>query len=382
MSSKHNIVFLIASYGTGHRQVALALQKAIQMEDSSVTTEVVDFLDLVDPYFNEITQWIFMRILKYNPSLWGIFFKKTENVDIDSISHNVFNLLGSRKLINFIKEESPKVIVCTYPIQVGVLSRLKRLKLIDNPIVSVVTDIAVHSFWLHPYVDLYIVANDSAKETLISKGVPPYKVGATGLPIDPRFLELIDREKCLKMFGLDSTTPIISAMMGGYGLDDKLVQVVEILSTINIPFQGIVATGHNRRLRRLLREKVKNKKNIKVFGYIHHARELMAISDVLITKAGGVTIAEALAMETPMILYGIIPGHEEENAQFLINNNAALMAQNSKELEMKINSLLTDKGLVERIKQEDRRLKRPASAIDGARLILKLYNARGELQGK
>jgi processive 1,2-diacylglycerol beta-glucosyltransferase len=375
-----DIIFLVASYGTGHRQVALALQKAIQQIDPSIKTEIVDFLDLVDPYLNEITQWIFIRILKYNPSLWGILFKKTENMDIDSISHNILNLLGSRKLVNFIKEENPKIIVCTYPIQVGVLSRLKRLKLIDNPIVSVVTDIAVHSFWLHPYVDLYIVANDSAKEMLISKGVPPYKIGATGLPIDPSFSEPIDREKCLKIFRLDDNIPIISAMMGGYGLDDKLIQVIEVLMNIDIPFQGVIATGHNRRVRKSLREKVKGRKNIKVFGYIRHARELMAISDILITKAGGITTAEALAMETPMILYGVIPGHEEENARFLINNNAALMARDSKELGINIRSLLLDKNLVEKIKQEEKRLKKPTSSIDGARLILELYDSRKEIQ--
>jgi processive 1,2-diacylglycerol beta-glucosyltransferase len=374
-----DIIFLIASYGTGHRQVALALQKAIRQLDPSIKTEVVDFLDLVDPYLNELTQWLFIRILKYNPSLWRILFKRTENVDIDSISHNILNLLGSKKLINFVKRENPKVIVCTYPIQVGVLSRLKRLKLIDKPIVSVVTDIAVHSFWLHPYVDLYIVANDYAKEMLISKGVPPYKIGATGLPIDPSFSEPIDRERCLKIFGLDDNIPVISAMMGGYGLDDKLVQVVDVLMNIEIPFQGIVATGHNRKVRKSLREKTRDRGNIKVFGYIHHSRELMAISDVLITKAGGITISEALAMETPMVLYGVIPGHEEENAQFLINNRAALMARDSKELETSIKSLLLDRSLTESIKEEERRLKKPTSGLDGAKLILELYKNRKDI---
>ncbi|MGB9682532.1 MAG: MGDG synthase family glycosyltransferase [bacterium] len=371
-----DIIFLIASYGTGHRQVALALQKAIRQMEPSIKTEVVDFLDLVDPYFNELTQWLFIRILKYNPSLWRILFKRTENVDIDSISHNILNLLGSKKLINFIEKEDPKVIVCTYPIQVGVLSRLKRLKLVDKPIVSVVTDIAVHSFWLHPYVDLYIVANDYAKEMLISKGVPPYKIGATGLPIDPSFSEPIDKDRCLKIFGLDGSVPVVSAMMGGYGLDDKLVQVVDVLMDIDIPFQGIVATGHNRRVRRLLRERTKEKENIKIFGYIHHARELMAISDILITKAGGITISEALAMETPMVLYGVIPGHEEENAQFLINNMAALMARDSSELERNVRALLLDRNLAESIKVEERRLRKPTSSLDGAKLILELYKDR------
>ncbi len=356
--------------------MALALQKAIRQMEPSIKTEVVDFLDLVDPYFNELTQWLFIRILKYNPSLWRILFKRTENVDIDSISHNILNLLGSKKLINFIEKEDPKVIVCTYPIQVGVLSRLKRLKLVDKPIVSVVTDIAVHSFWLHPYVDLYIVANDYAKEMLISKGVPPYKIGATGLPIDPSFSEPIDKDRCLKIFGLDGSVPVVSAMMGGYGLDDKLVQVVDVLMDIDIPFQGIVATGHNRRVRRLLRERTKEKENIKIFGYIHHARELMAISDILITKAGGITISEALAMETPMVLYGVIPGHEEENAQFLINNMAALMARDSSELERNVRALLLDRNLAESIKVEERRLRKPTSSLDGAKLILELYKDR------
>lgn len=369
-----DIIFLAASYGTGHIKVALALQSAILRENPRLETKVIDFIDLVDPYLNEISQWIFVRILRYYPSLWGRFFKKTENIDIDSFRHNIFNILGSSKLVDLLKEENPKVIVCTYPIQVGVLSRLKRLGVIDIPIVSVVTDIAVHSFWLHPYVDLYIVANDMAKDILISKGVPPYKIADTGIPIEPKFAEPFCRDSAYEIFGLKRDIPVVSAMMGGYGLESKLIDVMNVLSEIDIPIQGIVVTGRNERLKRLLSERFKEKNNIKVFGYVDNNKELIGVSDILITKAGAVTISEALAMETPVILYGVIPGHEEENAQFLLKNNAALIAYDKLELKDKIKYLFTNREVVERIKSIERRLKRPSSAIDGARLILKLYS--------
>lgn len=371
-----DIIFLVASYGTGHIKVALSLQSAILKENPRLETKVIDFIDLVDPYLNEISQWVFIKILKYYPSLWGRFFKKTENIDIDSFRHNLFNILGSSKLVDLLKDENPKVIVCTYPLQVGVLSRLKRLGVIDIPIVSVVTDIAVHSFWLHPYVDLYIVANSMAKDILISKGVPPYKIADIGIPIDPKFAEPVCKDLAYDFFGLKRDTPIVLSMMGGYGLESKLIDVVNVLTEIDMPFQGVVVTGRNERLRKLLTEKVGERNNIEVFGYIDNIRELMSISDILITKAGAVTISEALAMETPMILYGIIPGHEEENAQFLMKNNAALVAYDKSELKEKVKLLLSDKSLLESIKIAERNLKKPNSAIDGARLILELYNKR------
>ena len=367
-----DIIFLAASYGTGHIKVALALQSAISRENPGVETKVIDFIELVDPYLNEISQWVFIKILKYYPSLWGRFFKRTENVDIGSFQHNLFNTLGSSKLVDLLKEENPKVIVCTYPVQVGVLSRLKRLGITDIPIVSVVTDIAVHSFWLHPYVDLYIVANDMAKDILISKGVPTYKIADTGIPIDPKFAEPFHKDSAYGLFGLRKDIPVVSAMMGGYGLESKLIEVIDALSEIDQPFQGIIVTGRNERLKKMLTEKVRGRDNIKVFGYINNIRELIGISDILITKAGAVTISEALAMETPMILYGVIPGHEEENAQFLLKNEAALVSYNKFELEENIKFLFTNKNIVERIKSIERRLKRPGSAIDGARLILNL----------
>lgn len=369
-----DIIFLVASYGTGHIKVALALQSAVLRKDPRLETKVIDFIDLVDPYLNEISQWVFIKILKYYPSLWGRFFKRTENIDIDSFRHNLFNLLGSSKLVDLLKEEDPRVIVCTYPLQVGVLSRLKRLGIIDVPVVSVVTDIAVHSFWLHPYVDLYIVANSMAKDILVSKGVPSYKIADTGIPIDPKFAEPVCKASSYELFGLKRDIPIVLSMMGGYGLESKLIDVVDVLAEIEMPFQGIVVTGRNEKLRRLLVERFGDRSNIRILGYVDNIRELMGISDILITKAGAVTISEALAMEIPMILYGIIPGHEEENAQFLIENNAALIAYNKLELKEKVELLFTDRCLSEKIRSAERRLKKPNSAVDGARLILELYS--------
>ncbi|MGC8971844.1 MAG: MGDG synthase family glycosyltransferase [bacterium] len=370
-----DILFLVASYGTGHIKVALALQSAILNLNPDLSTKIVDFIELVDPYLNEISQWVFLRILKYYPSLWGRFFRKTENISLDSFGHNFLNVLGSEKLIDLLKKEEPRVIVCTYPIQVGVLSRLKRLGVIDIPVVSVVTDIAVHSFWLHPYVDLYIVANSMAKEILISKGVPSYKIADTGIPIEPKFAEPTDRDKALEIFGFKKNIPIVSSMMGGYGLESKLIDVTDALMMIDLPFQGVIVTGRNEKLRKILLEKVQGRDNIKVFGYIERNKELLAVSDILITKAGAVTISEALATETPMILYGVIPGHEEENAKFLLENNAALIAYNKLELKEKIKILLTDKEMVKRIRDSERKIKKPQSSIEGAKLILNLLNS-------
>ncbi|MCX7796585.1 MAG: glycosyltransferase [bacterium] len=373
-----DILFLVASYGTGHIKVALALQSAILSLNPNISTKIVDFIDLVDPYLNEISQWIFMMILKYYPSLWGRFFKRTENISLDSFRHNFLNIIGSEKLIDLLKKEKPRVIVCTYPIQVGVLSRLKRLGIIDIPVVSVVTDIAVHSFWLHPYVDLYIVANRMAKEILISKGVPAYKVKDTGIPIEPKFAEPVDIDRAFNILELKRDIPVVSAMMGGYGLESKLIEVTDVLLKLDLPFQGVIVTGRNEKLRKSLLEKVKGRNHIRVFGYIEYNKELLAVSNVFITKAGAVTISEALAMETPMILYGVIPGHEEENAQFLLNNNVALIAYNPLELEEKIRLLLTNKNLVEKMKALAKNIKKPDSAIDGAKLILSLlYNNTG-----
>lgn len=371
-----DILFLVASYGTGHIKVALALQSAILTLNPGLNTKIVDFIELIDPYLNEISQWVFMMILKYYPSLWGRFFKKTENISIDSFRHNFLNVLGSEKLVDLLEREKPRVIVCTYPIQVGVLSRLKRLNIIDIPVVSVVTDIAVHSFWLHPYVDLYIAANEMAKEILISKGVPPYKVADTGIPIEPKFAEPFDREKAFDIFGLRKDLPVVSAMMGGYGLESKLMEVAEVLMEIDLPFQGVIVTGRNEKLKKILSEKIRGKDHIKVFGYVEYNIELLGISNVLITKAGAVTISEALAMETPMILYGVIPGHEEENAQFLLRNNSALIAYNPSELREKIELLLTDDKIIEMIKDSARRIKKPDSATEGAKLILNLLKSR------
>jgi len=182
-----DILILSADFGTGHHQVSVALEKVIKKEKPSFNVGIVNFFKCIYPLFDKAIKFSYSVMIKYFPGFYDWFYRTTRDVDQDSRWQRILDRIGRRRLISLIERTSPKVIVCTFPTPAGVVSRLKAEGRIDIPLVVVVTDVAVHSQWIHPEVDAYLVAANTIPPKMARRGIASEKIHVTGIPIRPQF---------------------------------------------------------------------------------------------------------------------------------------------------------------------------------------------------
>ncbi|MDI3280151.1 MAG: glycosyltransferase [Bacillota bacterium] len=376
---KADILILWAYYGEGHRQASLALAKALGEARPELAVETLDYMEAISPLFSRVTRLSYLETIKVAPFLYGYYYRATGYISTDSFLQQRLNRIGCGKILQVLQKLAPRVVISTYPTSSGAISELKRAGLLDLPLVTVITDHAVHSQWIAPGTDLYLVASQRVRRGLIRRGVPAERIAVTGIPIDPKFNQGLDQGAMREKYGLRPDWPVVLVMSGAYGVLGGVPEICRLLASFDQPVQALVVAGRDLRLRSRV-EAIAARASVpmRVFGYVEEVEELMAAADLLITKAGGLTTSEALAMSLPMIIYRPIPGQEEENTRFLVHAGAAVRARNIKELSQHLHRLLTDEGARAEMKQRARAAARPEAAREAARLILDLYGGRAE----
>jgi len=242
----------------------------------------------------------------------------------------------------------------------------KRRGNLDIPLISVITDFAVHSYWVHPEVDLYCVASEEAKRYLVHQGLPASKIVVTGIPISPTFLGHVARDQARAEFNLDPKAPTLLIMGGSQGLG-PLQDMVDRLHGDH--YQCVVATGVNRDLYRALQKRYERDKRVRVLGFTKQVNILMDAADLLVTKPGGLTSSEALAKGLPMIITNPIPGQEERNASYLLKHGVAEQADEPEEIARLVHTLLHHPTRLKRMVEKTRTVAKPYAAMEVARQI-------------
>ncbi|WP_052329865.1 MGDG synthase family glycosyltransferase [Thermicanus aegyptius] len=367
---KETILLLYSNYGDGHKHAAEAIREAFSLLHPEVEVILIDFMKYTHPLLHPISRRIFMQALKKFPFLYRYAYQKTRF----STSSNLlrfFTLLGFRRMLKLLKTTNPSAVVSTHPFAAAGMSRLKRYRFTQVPTVTVITDHTNHSYWIHPLTDAYLVGSSFAKKTLLGVGVKEEIITVTGIPIQPRFSNPYNPTELRKKYGLSSDLPTILIMGGGWGLIDEGEEVINRLDRFPRPIQIIFVCGHNRKLwRQLSRKSGRYRQRVMITEYINYVDELMAASDVIVTKPGGLTTSEAIALEVPMILYRPLPGQEEDNAQFLLDAGVAVMAATTSALAEQVNRLLDEPDLLQEMKAKERLLSLKGAAFSATEEIL------------
>jgi processive 1,2-diacylglycerol beta-glucosyltransferase len=209
--------------------------------------------------------------------------------------------------------------------------------------VSIVTDFEAHALWMEPCVDLYCVATEATKARLVARGAQAENVVATGIPISAKFAVRPDVKAVRKALGLRDDLPVLLALSGGFGMG-PLGRILCELDKVQRSFQTVVVTGRNEDLRRDLAAQDRGHPT-HVLGYASNMHELMAVADLIISKPGGLTTSEVLAMGKPLFIVSPIPGQEAANSDFLLEHGAAAKANRVEDLPYRIDQLLGTKKL-------------------------------------
>jgi processive 1,2-diacylglycerol beta-glucosyltransferase len=210
------------------------------------------------------------------------------------------------------------------------------------------------------------------KDEFILKGVDEKRIYPYGIPVSRQFLESTDRKTIFSGLGFDEK-PTVLLMGGGLGLGSIKV-IFKVLMQSRLDIQIIAVTGNNTKLKRqieyLSREGCHK---VKVCGFTDKIPDFMAVSDILITKPGGLTISEALIKELPMIIISPIPGQEERNANYLLNKGVAVSLDKTDDTVNTISELLDNNDLREQMKINSRKIAKPDAVVDIANLVMSLH---------
>jgi processive 1,2-diacylglycerol beta-glucosyltransferase len=369
------VLILSVSAGAGHVRAAQALKKAFLMEDNSLVVESQDVLDLTNKLFRHLYSKAYIDLVNAAPEFMGFLYDRTDRPSRSGKNRRdklrlAFDRLNTQKFVKYLKRFQPDMIVNTHFLPAEIVSNLKERQEVNIPQFVVVTDFEVHRIWLYNRVEQYFVAAEEAKRQLIKLGVPDAQIRVSGIPIDPIFLENKDRTALVRKFGLSGDRKTLLILCGGFGVG-PVDAIVGSLFEIRQPIQLVVVAGKNAELKaRLDNLAASTPMPVQVLGFTTEIDELMQVADLVITKPGGLTTSEALAKQLVMVIVNPIPGQESRNSDFLLENGAAIKANNLSTIGYKIERLLADPERLDRMRQNIRRLHRPEAALEIARTLL------------
>lgn len=338
-----DIVIFSASFGGGHRSAAEAIEGYLTERHARESrVEVVDFFERFTPGLNVLAKFAYQQSVQFFPQLYGTFFDLTNRYPDSPVAREL-SQVGFDAATRFLAERGPDAVVSMYPIAGAVAAEAKHLRKTEAGVpdaelpycATVVTDYGAHAQWIHPATDDYFVATQEMKESLAAQGVPWGRIHATGIPIRTAFAEQLPKEEARTRHGLGERFTVL-LMGGGLGVGD-VRELAEALAGLGV--EVVAVAGGNDKLFAQLRELARRYRRVRALGWTDDVPDLMAAADLLVGKAGGITVAEATAMGLPQILVSPIPGQELYNVDFLVNWGAALAARDVDDARSKVDFL-------------------------------------------
>ena len=307
MNTPRRVLILSVSSGAGHLRAAQALDKAF-VARGDCAVEHVDALDYTSKLFQKIYEDAYIAMVRRAPALMGVLYDRADRPWRHLSRRLALDRLNTGPMIRLLKRVQPDLCVATHFLPAEIIAWLKAKRKIQARHVIVVTDFDVHAMWLCRTVDRYCLADEEAAEYLARLGVPREILRVTGIPIDPVFAEPKPQREMRRRHGLDPdrTTLLVSA--GGYGVG-PIERLVADLLALGRPWQIVAVAGKaeqvRERLAALARRVGKPRDGagrLHVLGFTGEMDEWMAAADLLVGKAGGLTVSEALARSLPMAI--------------------------------------------------------------------------------
>ena len=359
------VLIATVTAGGGHLAAAAALDEAWRALRPGDEVDRVDLQKFFSPLHRKIVSDGYIKLVNHAPELWGMVFAKTDKPKAARALNRVRKIFPSssrHRFGRYVRQSRPDVVLCTHYFPLETLNHLRHKRSVPRPLaVSVITDFEAHALWMDSCVDLYCVAAEETKARLVARGAAPEDVVVTGIPISGRFSAKLNAKTVRKSLGLRDDLPVLLVPSGGFGMGPVGAILAE-LDKVAHPFQTVVVTGRNQDLRRELAAQDR-KHPTQVLGFATNMHELMAVADLLITKPGGLTSSEALAMGKPMVILNPIPGQEAANSDFLLEHGAAVKVNRVEDLPYRLEQLLGSKKLTE-MGRAAKVLGRPEAARD------------------
>lgn len=371
------ILVLSASVGAGHLRAAEAVELALKQTVPHALVKNVDVLEMTNRLFRRLYGKFYLDLVNHAPHMLGYFYDLLDQPSRSGKYRSdrmrlVLEKLNLGKFLKFLQAEPWDLAICTHFLPAEIIAHLRKQKLLTLPQTTATTDFETHRLWVNQPCERYFTATEEGSRYLQHWGVPVTDTLATGIPIHPVFSEPKDRHECLTKHGLADDRPVILQLSGGFGVG-PIEKIYHTLLAVEQPIQLVTIAGRNEKLREKLSRLPKPARHkVKVMGFTKEIDELMQAADLLVSKPGGLTTSETLARGAVMVIVNPIPGQETRNSDYLLENGAAIKANNLGTLGWKVDELLRDTARLQQMRANVRRIARPRAAFDVVEKSLEL----------
>ncbi|BEP59045.1 glycosyltransferase [Variovorax sp. V118] len=365
------LLILSVSAGNGHVRAAQALEATLAQSFAPHTAVHVDAMAHVPAGFRKVyTDW-YLQLVNRAPELWSYLHQRTDVTPHHAPSQRLrrgIERLSTGALVREIRRAKPDAVICTHFLPAELLMRERNRGRIECPVWLQITDYDLHNMWLVPGMTGYLAATEEVAFRLRARGIPPERVHVTGIPVMPAFSEPdapeLAHAACASALGLDPARPVLLMASGGAGVGDLPSMVERVLALGgDTPFQVIAVAGRNAEAHaRLEALSQRHPGRVVAVGFTNEMHKMMAAADLVVTKPGGLTVSECLALGKPMLLISPIPGQEEHNAGFLMEESAAWLAYDAIGLDYKVARLMADPAKLAAMAARSRALGKPQAA--------------------
>lgn len=377
------IIIFYAKFGGGHLSAARSIKEVLDSNYENLDVELIDFMEYSNKALNKITTGAYSEMAKKAPRTWGRLYWKSQKGPLAHIS-TASNKMLSIKLSRLLNEKNPDLIISVHPFSSQICGYLKKHNKLNVSVATVMTDFASHDQWLvfNEYIDYFFVAHEGMKKQLNEKGIPNDKIFATGIPISTRFLLNYDKNVIIDDFGLSPNKKTVLFFGGGeFGLGkNHTLNIFKAFINTCHNIQIIAISGKNSKMKTAFEDLVieNNKQDsVKILEYTNKVPELMSISDLVVTKPGGLTTSESLASFLPIIVINPIPGQEEENAKYLTNNHSAIWIKKDDNVEQILDNLFSNPNILNDMKEHSKSISKRNATFDICKILFTkedLYN--------
>ena len=360
------IAILHATAGSGHKSAAVALAHALAGLAPDALVREVDTLVFASRFYRRTYGQSYNALAQRAPKLWGALYALWAQERVNRSMGPTREALDRLSLRGLALD----AIVCTHFLPVEALYPIRGRGRLDVPLHVVITDFTAHPLWAYPHVDRYFVASEQVAGELAAHGVPRERIEVTGIPVDPRFAQPHGREVVRARFGFPLERPLVLVMGGGGGVG-PMAELADRLATLPESPQVVVLCGTNARLLRQIEALVPvHGGRLRGMGFTPHVDLLLEACDIAVSKAGGLTCAEALVKHAPLVVFRPTPGQEVGNARYLEAGGAAVHADSLDTVAATVSRWLADPEALRRARENAAALARPDAAEANARRVL------------
>ncbi|MBM4464963.1 MAG: glycosyltransferase [Chloroflexi bacterium] len=368
------VLILMSDTGGGHRSAAEAIAEGLEhIGPGEFDVQLLDFIADGTPFPLNRAGRLYRPTVNYSGPLWGWFWCMSDHQRRMGLLLNLLVPWVRSRLVQVLRQAKLQAIVSVHPLINHLAVQAVRGLDKPMPVITVVTDLVrAHVSWFCPDVDLCIVPGDAVREKALACNLSPQKIKVVGLPVGLEFGRHLEVKSELKeKLGLKPDLPALLLVGGGEGMG-KVFRIARAIAQARLPGQLLVVAGRNEPMRRRL-ENVDWEIPTNIFGFVDNMPQLMAASEVIITKAGPATISEAMACGLPIIISGAIPYQEDLNVAYVVENGVGCLAEQPRGIANLLREWLQPGNEeLSRMARNARCLAKPAATLEVARLIADL----------